>query len=77
MHPYNDVAILGVDYIRENGSAHMQVIVSAANMWVAIFTVIMQMGVSVALIRVVFLWCIMHMTVSIITIHNYTGDFLL
>ena len=32
----------------------MQVTVSAANMWVTIFIVIMQMGVSVAIMQVVF-----------------------
>ena len=34
--------------------AHMQVTVSAANMWVTIFVVIMQMEVSVAIMQVVF-----------------------
>ena len=34
----------------------------------AIFTVIMQMGVSVAIMQVVFLQCIMHMFVSIVII---------
>ena len=34
--------------------AHMQVTVSAAKMWLAIFVVIMQMGVSVAVMQVVF-----------------------
>ena len=33
-----------------------------------IFTVIMQMGVSVAIIQVVLLWCNMHMTASIVII---------
>ena len=37
-------------------------------MWVAIFTVIMQMGVSVAIMQVVFLRSMMHMTVSIVII---------
>ena len=37
----------------EVSAAHMQVTVSAANMWVTIF-VIMQMGVSVAIVQVVF-----------------------
>ena len=32
----------------------MQVIVSAANMWVTIFVLIMQIGVSVAIMQVVF-----------------------
>ena len=35
-------------------AAHTQVIVSAANRWVAIFVVIMQMEVSVAILQVVF-----------------------
>ena len=38
----------------EVSGAHMKVSVSAANIWVAIFVLIMQMGVSVAVMKVVF-----------------------
>ena len=38
----------------EDSAAHMHVIVSVANMWVAIFIVIMQIEVSVAIMLVVF-----------------------
>ena len=38
----------------EVSAAHTQVIVPASNMWVTIFTEIMQMGVSVAIMQVVF-----------------------
>ena len=44
----------------------MQVTVSAGNMWVTIFIVIMQMRVPVAIMQVVFLQCNMHVTVSIV-----------
>ena len=45
----------------------MQVTVSSAKMWLTIFVVIMQMGVSVAIMQLVFfLQCIMLMTVSIV-----------
>ena len=49
----------------EISATHMRVTASAANLWVAIFTVIIQMGVSIAITQEVFLQCIMHMTVSI------------
>ena len=45
-------------------------------MWVAIFTVIMQMGVSARIMQVVFLQSIMHMTVSILIMQvtlSFTG----
>ena len=38
----------------EGSAAHMQRTVPQANMWVANFIVIMQMGVSVAIIQVAF-----------------------
>ena len=38
----------------EGSAAHMQVTVPAANMWVAIFVVTTHMGVSVAIMKVVF-----------------------
>ena len=38
----------------EVSGAHVQVTVSAANMWMTIFVVIMQIGVSVATMQVVF-----------------------
>ena len=51
----------------EVSGAHMRVTVSAGKMWLIIFVVIMQMGVSVAIIcRWCFLQWIMDMTVSIV-----------
>ena len=47
---------------------------SAANRWVTIFTVIMQMGVSVAIIQVVF--SVVHYAHDCFYC-NYAGDFLL
>ena len=38
----------------EASAAHMQVMVSAAKIWLILFVVIMQMGVSVAIMQVVF-----------------------
>ena len=38
----------------EVSAAHMQVTVSASNIWVTIFVIIMQMGVSFAIMLVVF-----------------------
>ena len=71
------VAIVQVTFsvavtLLEVSAAHLQVTVSAANMWVTTFFVIMQMGVTVAIMEVVFsavhyahdcLYC------------NYEGDF--
>ena len=37
----------------EGSGTHIQVTVSAENMWVTIFVVFMQMGVSVAIMQVV------------------------
>ena len=50
----------------------MQVTVSAANMWVTIFIVIMQMGVSVAIMQVVF--SAVHYVHDCVC-YNYAGDF--
>ena len=50
----------------------MQVTDSAANMWVIIFIVIMQMGVSVAIMQVVF--CAVHYAHDYVYC-NYAGDF--
>ena len=38
----------------EVSAAHMQVTVSVANMWVTIFIVIKQMGISGAIMQVIF-----------------------
>ena len=50
----------------------MQVTVSAANMWVTIFIVIMQMGVSVTIMQVVF--SVVHYAHDSVCC-NYAGDF--
>ena len=50
----------------------MQVTVSAANMWMTIFIVIMQMGVSVAIMQVVF--SAVHYAHDCVYC-NYAGDF--
>ena len=50
----------------------MHVTVSAANIWVTIFTVIMQMGVSVAIMQVVF--SAVHYAHDCVYC-NYAGDF--
>ena len=50
----------------------MQVTVSAANMWVAIFIVIIQMGVSVAIMQVVL--SAVHYAHDRVYC-NYAGDF--
>ena len=57
----------------EVSAAHMQVIVSVANMWVTTFILIIQMGVSVAIMQVVFSAVqIIHMTTVSIVIMQVT-----
>ena len=56
----------------EVSAAQMQVIVSAANVRVTIFIVIMQMGVPVAIMQVVF--SAMHYAHDSVYC-NYAGDF--
>ena len=51
----------------------MQVTVPAANMWVTIFSVIMQMGVSVAIMQLVFSAVVYYAHDCVY--YNYTGDF--
>ena len=46
--------IVSVAIMQLVSTTHMQVTVSAAKMWLTIFNVIMQMGVSVAIMQVVF-----------------------
>ena len=55
-------------------AGHMQVTFSATNMWMTFFTVIMQMGVSVAIMQVVF--SAVHYAHDCVYC-NYAGDFLL
>ena len=56
----------------EDSAAHMEVTVSAANMWMTTFIVIMQMGVSVALMQVLF--SAVHYAHDCVYC-NYAGDF--
>ena len=55
-------------------AAHMQATVYAANIWVTIFIVTIQMGVSVAITQVVF--SAVHYAHDCVYC-NYAGDFLL
>ena len=58
----------------EVSAAHTQVTVSAANMWATIFIIIVQMGVTVAIMQVVF--SAVHYANDCVYC-NYAGDFAL